>query len=143
MKGAVQRCEALGESHWRLPFVLFCRPGLRRNVYDGEIEYWVTVRETGKRKEETSMEQTHTKEEEAACGFESNCLTRQREMCNGRWRTASLALRASRHADLWRSRLPSKTRTSTSMLRPDLVQQHTHEFCARSRPDSTPSWSLS
>ena len=39
--------------------------GFRRNVYDGEIEYWVTVRETGKRKEETSMEVTHTKEEEA------------------------------------------------------------------------------
>ena len=73
VKGAIQRCEALPESHCRhtsvcvcvcLPCTLSGHCG-RRNVYDGELEYWVTVRETGKRREESSMEKSHTREEEA------------------------------------------------------------------------------
>ena len=38
----------------------------RKNQYDGEEEYWVTIRETGKKTESLSYEEVHQKEEEAS-----------------------------------------------------------------------------
>lgn len=37
----------------------------RRNAYDGELEYWVVVKEMGKRTEESSYEQEHSKRQKA------------------------------------------------------------------------------
>ncbi|CAL1147192.1 unnamed protein product [Cladocopium goreaui] len=49
INGAKERCLALGESH------------ARRNSYDGELEFWVVTKETGKRTEESSYEEEHKK----------------------------------------------------------------------------------
>lgn len=38
-----------------------CPAPRRRNAYDGEMEYWVVVKETGKRTEESSYEEEHRK----------------------------------------------------------------------------------
>lgn len=51
--GAKSKCTALGESH------------CRKNQYDGEEEFFVTIRETAKRTESTSYDETHTQEKEA------------------------------------------------------------------------------
>ena len=37
----------------------------RRNAYDGELEYWVIIKETGKRTEESSYEEQRTKKQKA------------------------------------------------------------------------------
>lgn len=37
----------------------------RRNEYDGEEEYWVTLKETGKKTESLSYEEIHRQEKEA------------------------------------------------------------------------------
>ena len=37
----------------------------RRNAYDQELEFWVTIRETGKRTEESSYEHEHSKRQKA------------------------------------------------------------------------------
>lgn len=39
--------------------------GDRQNEYDGEDEFWVTVKESGKKTESTSYEELHQKESEA------------------------------------------------------------------------------
>ena len=61
--GAVERCRVLGESHVRLIVYIFSMviDRARTNAYDGEEEFWVTVKETGKRTEETSFEEQHLK----------------------------------------------------------------------------------
>ena len=41
----------------------------RRNSYDGEMEYWVTLRETAKRTEESSYEEQHRKRMKACSIF--------------------------------------------------------------------------
>ena len=45
-------------------FVRIIPPG-RRNGYDGEFEYWVVVKETAKRTEESSYEEEHRKKVKA------------------------------------------------------------------------------
>ena len=47
---------------------IFFIPGFhsdRRNEYDGEEEFWVTIKETGKKTESTSYEELHQQEKEA------------------------------------------------------------------------------
>lgn len=51
--GAKKRCAALGEA--------YCR----NNMYDGIPEFWVVVKETGKRTETQSYERSHTKQSKA------------------------------------------------------------------------------
>lgn len=43
----------------------FSLPQCRRNAYDGELEYWVVLRETGKRTEQSSYEHLHQKRQKA------------------------------------------------------------------------------
>ncbi|CAE7264564.1 unnamed protein product [Symbiodinium sp. KB8] len=50
VKGAVRDCEARGSTH------------VRRNVYDNELEYWVRIKESGKRKQKTSYEEVTKKQ---------------------------------------------------------------------------------
>ena len=40
-------------------------PNERRNEYDGEEEFWVTVKETGKKVESATYSEIHQKESEA------------------------------------------------------------------------------
>ncbi|CAJ1435983.1 unnamed protein product, partial [Effrenium voratum] len=51
--GAKARCTSLGASHHR------------NNQYDGEPEFWVIVKESGARKEESSYEEMHQKQQQA------------------------------------------------------------------------------
>lgn len=37
----------------------------RKNLYDNEEEYWVVLKETGKRKEEQSFEEIHKRQKKA------------------------------------------------------------------------------
>ena len=46
----------------------------RHNQYDGEEEFWVTVRESGKRTETTSYEEMQQKEQEVRIKYVSNLL---------------------------------------------------------------------
>jgi hypothetical protein len=71
--GAKAHCLALGESHARLVTNLcvamqvpiwtnnFSARSARRNSYDGEMEFFVVVRETAKRTEESSYEHEQSK----------------------------------------------------------------------------------
>ena len=78
----MKRCEALGSTHCRLHHDLFRMTCMgvnvmwpyhvlpmqsfwRRNAYDEQWEYWVVVRETGKRTAESTWEQQHTREKQA------------------------------------------------------------------------------
>ena len=49
----------------------------RQNAYDGEYEYWVVVKESGKRTEESSFEREHAKLTKAVLFllFRRFCLT--------------------------------------------------------------------
>ena len=40
--------------------------GRRKNAYDEQEEFWVTVRESGKRKQSQSYEETHKKLKQAS-----------------------------------------------------------------------------
>lgn len=51
--GAKAHCMSMGDSH------------CRRNCYDGQQEFWVVLKETGKRKEKHSFEETHQKRQKA------------------------------------------------------------------------------
>ena len=46
-------------------YTLVYAPPCRRNSYDGELEYWVVLKESGKRTEESSYEEEHTKRQKA------------------------------------------------------------------------------
>lgn len=48
---------------------LFPKVADRSNQYDGQQEYWIVTRESGKRTEESSMEKKHTKEEKASLNY--------------------------------------------------------------------------
>ena len=37
----------------------------RHNIYDGAEEFWVVTRESGKRSEQQSLEEIHTKQQKA------------------------------------------------------------------------------
>ena len=50
--------------HWYM-YTLVYAPPCRRNSYDGELEYWVVLKESGKRTEESSYEEEHTKRQKA------------------------------------------------------------------------------
>ena len=54
-----------GVSYPELTLGYFHLHGERQNEYDGEDEYWVTVKESGKKTESTSYEELHQKESEA------------------------------------------------------------------------------
>ncbi|CAJ1365158.1 unnamed protein product [Effrenium voratum] len=51
--GAMSRCKSLGSSHYR------------RNVYDGSEEFWIIVKESGKRQESHTFEELHEKHSQA------------------------------------------------------------------------------
>lgn len=80
IQGAVAKCTALGESHCRrtpqrhvgfqffLPYERMPIPYmfvLRRNQYDGEMEYFVTIKETAVKTETSSYEEEHKKRSQA------------------------------------------------------------------------------
>ena len=50
---------------------------LRTNLYDGVLEYWVTIRERGEKKETTSWEERQSQKEKALCAFECICWVPQ------------------------------------------------------------------
>ena len=58
----------------------FCTGNERCNEYDGEEEYWVVLKESGKKTESTTYSETHQKEAEAhkvytTCTFHEIALT--------------------------------------------------------------------
>ena len=67
INGAKAHCLALGESHTRpasqchIEGSAIVHLQRRRNSYDGEMEYFVVVKETARSTEESSYEHQHTK----------------------------------------------------------------------------------
>ena len=53
-------------------------PG-RLNAYDGQEEFWVTIRESGKRKHTHSYEETHKKIKEVSVNRDFLSAERERE----------------------------------------------------------------
>lgn len=59
------------------------RTDTRQNAYDGEMEYWVVLKETGKRLEESSFEREHSKRMKAGYNtsyFERVCLSQSKQV---------------------------------------------------------------
>lgn len=72
INGAKAHCLALGESHTRpasqchIEGSAIVHLQRRRNAYDGEMEYFVVVKETARSTEESSYEHQHSKRMKAA-----------------------------------------------------------------------------